>query len=446
MKPIKLTINAKAYDCYIYGGYVFFVLRDGRIMFCSYPKLISRLQHKYNEFSGMIKIAFLRNEYFHSDVAKTFLKVPSFKDCLIHDWSRLSSQKNLTLDFNEIEDILAPLCTLPSTPLDIKIYGMRLFVGCMNGMYEVRLCPDRYNLNPQKIERCFDGKVIHLNAKYGEVVLSLGMDGMASESIDVEGDAITKIRDNKVYEEHSNRTSWADTDIMNYRSPSEFSYFHNETMVRKRAGQKKFWEKYETKKITSFGSRQYSMDDLISKSDLKKDDILFSFNSQEKSFIQLRDGSIVSYKFKGEEENSGEEVNPHFSPKRMTVSGLDSTRVFGRALSGVTIPKGCAVEFFDKVVLFQNSTMQIIEDEQVMKVRSFMNTYRFQDILSVTKMDSIVLNALDTLNIQGDVKISRRRYSSGDQVDKYDDIDPKFLSQIATQKDGAVIDEKELPW
>jgi hypothetical protein len=446
MKPIKLTIQANAYDCYVYGGYVFFIMRDGRIMYGSYPKIISILQHKYSEFSGFIKIAFLRNDHYHSNAAKAFLQIPSVKDCLVRDWDRLSQHFDFRLEFEEIEDDLDTLCTLPSTPLDTKIYGMRLFVGCVDGMYEVQLRPDRYRLNPLKIERCFDGKVIHLNAKYGEVVLSLGMDGMVAESIDIDGDDATIIHDNNVIAEKSNKTAWADSDIMNYKTPSEFSYFHNVTMERKRTGQKKYWEKIETRQIIDFGKKQFPMDELISKSGLKKEDILSSFNSQEKSFIQLKNGSIVAYNFKDEKDENKEFLSPYLSSKGIKISKTENVKSLGRMITGTTVPKGCAVEFFDKVVLFQNSNMQVIEDEEVMKVRSFMNTYRYQDILSVTKMDSITLHALDTLDISREIKTYRRQKQNLDLEDFDKEMDPEILSLIKGEDTEPSDNDSDLPW
>lgn len=443
MKPISLTIQMDAYDCYIYGGYVFFIMRDGRILYGSYPQLISRLEYKYQEFSGLIKIAFLRNDYYHSNSAKAFLKIPALKECIYMEWDRLSKKDNLFLEFDEIEDILGTLCTLPSTPLDTKIYGMRLFVGCVDGMYEVQLCPDGRHLNPKKLERCFDGKVVHLNAKYGEIVLSLGFDGLVAESIDIEGDDITKVNDKNVYDQRSHRTSWASTDILNYSTPMEFSYFRNTISERNRTGQKKFWEKYETKQIVGFATEKISMDEMIVDSGIRKDEIIACFNSQEKSFIQLKDGSVVSFNFKEKKEESQEKA-PVFSSKRVSLATAEMTKGFGRVLSGTTIPKGCALEFFDKVVLIQNSLMQIIENQEVMKVRSFMNAYRFQDILSVTKQDSITLHALDTLDVSRDIK-PRIPLNSSSEPD-YPDIDPELLKEIAFTQVNKSENDSDLPW
>lgn len=441
MKPIKLSIEISAYDCYLYGGYVFFIMRDGRILYGSYPRLISRLEQKYQLKSGMIKIAFLRNDYYHSNAAKAFLNVPEVRDAIYREWVNLVLNEQFILYYDEIEDILSTLCVLPSLPLDTRIYGMRLFVGCVDGLYEVRLCPEGHDLNPQKIERCFDGKVIHLNAKYGEIVLSLGMDGLVADKIDINGDEVTKVRDNNVFAQRSHRTSWASADIMNYSNPMEFSYFRNTITERSRSGQKNFWEKYETKQIVSFASQEFSMDRMIVKSGLIKDDIVAVFNSQGKSFFQLKDGSIVSCLLK--EEKDDNVITPVLSNKKVSLAPADTLNGFGRMLSGTTIPKGCVIEFFDRVVLFHNSTIQTIENEEVMKVRSFMSSNRFQDILSVTKQNYITLHALDTLDVSRTFSSNFRNDFTPEPNVETDGIDPDWLASLVTPDDS---DDSELPY
>lgn len=443
MRPIRLSIEMKAYDSYIYGGYVFFIMRNGQILYCSYPRLVYLLQDKYDEFSSLIKIAFLRNDYYYTKSADAFLKIPSMRECLQKEWERLSGLGELHLKFDEIKDELKLLCELPSTPLDVKVYGMRMFVGCTDGMYEIRLHPTNKSINPSKIEKCFDGKVLHVNAKYGEVVLSLGFDGLSAASIDLDGDRITKVSDKSVKSQRSTRSCWADTDIVNYSTPSEFCYFQNQTQERKRSGQKKFWERYETKQIVEFGNRTFSMDSMLANSGLKKEEIVACFNGKEKSFIQLKDGSFVSLLIKSEADTT-ENAKPIFSSHMVRISSSDEMKPLGRMLSGVTIPKGCVVEFMDKVVLFHNSAIQVIENEEVMKVRSFMNTYRFNDILSVTKMDWVTLHALDTLNIER-MPRKPKKPSPAIPADIFDGVNMDDL-KINGHPIFAVDDDNDLPF
>ena len=62
MKTIKLNFDIKAFDCYLYGGNIYFVMQNGSIMYASYPKIISRLAREYGDVDfPFLKVAFLRN-------------------------------------------------------------------------------------------------------------------------------------------------------------------------------------------------------------------------------------------------------------------------------------------------------------------------------------------------------------------------------------------------
>ena len=75
MKTIQLKISVKAHDCYIYGGYIFFVMQDGRIVYGSYERFINRAIKKIEGATDLLKVAFLRNEHYYSKQIKSFLKM-----------------------------------------------------------------------------------------------------------------------------------------------------------------------------------------------------------------------------------------------------------------------------------------------------------------------------------------------------------------------------------
>ena len=243
MKTIKLNFDIKALDCYLYSGNIYFVMQNGSIMYAPYPKIISRLAKKSNESDfSFLKIAFLRNEFYYSQSSRTFLKVPGMKEVLKWNWERLS-ETEFTLTYEDIEDLLQPLCEWVSIPLDMRIYGMRMFLGCRAGLYEVII--DANNNGRKKLQRCFDSKVTCVNAKYGELVVSADTEGLFAASIDMEGCTQTKVDEKKVVEKRSLRTVWANTDLFNYYGKEEFSYISNEyqTIPKKKD---RFWEHRET--------------------------------------------------------------------------------------------------------------------------------------------------------------------------------------------------------
>lgn len=443
MKTIQLKISAKALDCYIYGGYIFFVMQEGRIVYGSYERLINRAIKKFGEGSDLIKVAFLRNDHYYSKQIKPFLKIPGVKDAIYRSWGELTNE-TLWLEWEEIDDLMTTICEYESFPIDFRIYGMRMFIGCRKGLYEVNLRPEGHRLNPSKIERCFDtSKIICVNPKYGELVASADSDGMIAKSIDMDGHRPTFIQDRDIIPQRSLRTGWSEFDIFNYSDTADFSFFANEYESVK-ADNGRYWEKADGKRISSFGVRQHSMDSMLEMSRIKKDDILYCFNGATNAFVHLRNGKLVTVTLKGNRQGEVGEFSLSKYAKSVTKDGMINDS--GRIISGFTIPKGCVIEYFDKVVLLRDSHAQVIEDGLAIKVRNFMTSNKYQDVLSVTKDNEITLHAIDTLDLERDLNNGIRRNPVAEPVDIFAGMDAvpyNFIGKIEGVADENDID---LPW
>ena len=98
---------------------------------------------------------------------------------------------------------------------------------------------------------------------------------------------------------------------------------------------------------------------------------------------------------------------------------------YGRVISAFSIPKGNVMEFFDKVLLLKDGRSYVIEEEPTIRTRSFMNSIRYQDILSVTKEERVTLHAMDTLNVSRNA-ITGRKQSESSLADVFDAIGLKM--------------------
>lgn len=417
MKTIKLNFDIKALDCYLYGGNIYFIMQNGSIMYAPYQKIISRLARNNSEGDFyFLKLAFLRNEFYYSQQGRTYLKIPGMKEVLRWNWQKLS-ETEFTLTYENIEDILQPLCEWESIPLDVRIYGMRMFLGCRDGLYEYII--DEYK-SRKKLERCFESKVTCVNAKYGELVVSADTEGLYATSIDLENSSKTRIDEKNVIEDRSLRTIWADADIFNYYGKEDFSYISNEyqTVPPKKD---RYWEHRETKRITRFAASKQSMESVIKKSGLKKENVEYCFNSSNNAYVFLKEGKLRVYSLKGKQndrDNGWDEIElPKSSRKGVNDDLLD----FGKVISAFSIPKGSIMEFFDKVLLLKDGHSYILEEEPAIRTRSFMSSIRYQDILSVTKENMITLHALDTLNVSRNV-INDRTQNNATLANVFDAI------------------------
>ncbi len=421
MKTIKLNFDIKALDCYLYGGNIYFVMQNGSVMYAPYPKIISRLARNCEESDfSFLKLAFLRNEFYYSQPSRTFLKVPGMKEVLKWNWERLS-ETEFTLTYDDIEDLLQPLCEWESIPLDMRIYGMRMFLGCRAGLYEIVIDADNRR---QKLQRCFDSKVTCVNAKYGELVVSADAEGLYAASIDIEGGTRTKLDEKRAVENRSLRTVWADTDLFNYYGKEEFSYISNEyqTVPQKKD---RFWEHRETKRITRFAAKKQPMESVIVNSGLKKEDIGYCFNNSSNAYVFLKSGKLRIYSLK-DKQYAEKEGWDEIELSKQSRKGVEDDLIdYGRVISAFSIPKGNVMEFFDKVLLLKDGRSYVIEEEPTIRTRSFMNSIRYQDILSVTKEERVTLHAMDTLNVSRNA-ITGRKQSESSLADVFDAIGLKM--------------------
>lgn len=415
MKTIKLNFDIKAFDCYLYGGNIYFVMQNGSVVYAPYPRIISRLSRNYKESDfSFLKLAFLRNEFYYSQPSRTFLKVPGMKEILKWNWEKLS-ETEFTLTYKDIEDLLQPLCEWESIPLDMRIYGMRMFIGCRAGLYEIVIDGDN---RKKKLQRCFDSKVTCVNAKYGELVVSADTEGLYAASIDMEGGERTKVDEKKAVESRSLRTVWADTDLFNYYGKKEFSYISNEyqTIPQKKD---RFWEHRETKRITRFAAKNQPMELVIENSGLKKEEIGYCFNNSRNAYVFLNSGKLRVYTLKNKQYDEKEGWNEIELSKQSRKGVEDNLMDYGRVISAFSIPKGNVMEFFDKVILLKDGRSYVIEEEPTIRTRSFMNSIRYQDILSVTKEERVTLHAMDTLNVSRNA-ITGRKQSESSLADVFD--------------------------
>lgn len=180
MNPfIRFSLLVEAIDCYLYCGYLFIVMNDGRLLNVSYHFLVNQLKARYPEYSSLIELVFLHNEYAKSDAAKIILGVSEINDAFKNVWKRAADEISFELYFEDISDECNIIDEYSSMPLDMRAYGGRLFVGCRHGLYESKLNLDgSFRIQPSKLSKCFDGKVIGLNSRNGIVVVSADWDGL----------------------------------------------------------------------------------------------------------------------------------------------------------------------------------------------------------------------------------------------------------------------------
>lgn len=388
MNPVvKFSINVEAIDCYLYGGYLFLVMADGQLLYVSYHKVVNRLKYEYPQYSSLIELIFLHNEYSKGEAAKIIFGVTEIREVVEKIWLKAAKEIEFELNFKDIQEECKSIGEYSSIPLDIRLYGYRLFLGCKDGLYESRLnLEDNYQINPSHLEKCYDGKVIGVNANYGSVVISADWDGLLTGEI-LDFDSKFRLDERHPQCKRSLRTGWMTTDLMNYEGTSEFDYYRNEYLQKKDTEEKHFYSKAkisERKIIKQFGTEVYGMETLFNKSNIDKEDIVYSFNSSQKGFFVMSDGSILNATVRA----NGLADSYYISSRSTNFAKFDRD-IIDKPLSSCIVPSGCILEFFDKVVLIQNSQSLSLVNHSVNSVRSYTSSTNYRNIVSVVDDDKV---------------------------------------------------------
>ncbi len=396
---VEFKIKANLIDCYLYAGYLFLVMANGRITYLSYHRVIHRLKERYPQYAGLIDLIFLHNEYSKSMAGKILLGIQEIKNETKRLWLRASKEIDFTLDFADIEEFCEEVGEWNSMPLDIRMYAMRLFFGTKEGLFESRLNMEdmNYRLHPTTIDKVFDTKVINLNAKNGSLVISADKEGLFGAEI-FEGNRRTEVDENVISPKRSLRTAWASVcDLINYESSQKFEYIRNKSaMITKQTAKKfRYGDNIERKKIISFGESVYNMDSLLRAVDFKKEDIEYCFNSSTTGFFILKDGRFVNVNFRN--ETGIAEV--YFSSTLTIQPKLNKKTKSKKVLSGCLVPNGCVVEYFDRVVLYQKGKAYTLAEKQVNNVRTYIGSRNYRDIVSIISSDEVAFHSVDSFDL-----------------------------------------------
>lgn len=389
MRTLRFSINVKAVDSYLYGGYLFLALEDGALGYIPMSRIMHRLKERYPEFTSLLRLAFERNDFFSNETGKTFLGIPEVMKVMMKLWNFASESVDFCLDFDELEDDFYVIDNIKSFPiLDLKMYAMTLFVGCKDGLLESRLNlgDDNYSIAPGKFRKKFDAKIIGLNACCGSIVVSAGKDGLFFGPFDMDEGVVVNERP---VDDVSYRTGWSSTDIVNYKSSSDFEYLTN--IVEKFEDKplfSKYDERSERKRIVQLGEQKYGMRQLFKTDIFDINDIVYAFNGSSSSFVLTKQGLYNMSFIKTQDDI-------HLSQRVYELSLFDKNRKFEKPISASVVPAGCVIEFYDEVVAVKNNQVIALETEPAYSVRTYMNSFRYRNMVGVTKQDVMTIHSLD---------------------------------------------------
>ena len=407
MKTLNFKItNIKAIDSYLYAGNMYVFFESGRIAYVSFSYMVHLLQDDYPQYRNLFELAFLHNDYVNSAPGRLILGMNGVRPQILKEWDKARKEVSFAIPYERISRYFHELGEWVSIPLDVRIYAMRVYLGCENGLYENIISQDeKAKVTLHSSDRVFDSKVVSVNARYGTIAISADGEGLFSSSI-IEENHHIQVLDNPDVNGISLRTDWKDTDLLSYDGESRFLYIHNqsERAQRDTPNYRNLRKAGDYRHITDFAIQVDEMDPLLNELEIEYENLSYCFNSGSSAFLKLKDGTFFATDFKQRSGGTYKKV-------------IKEEKGCKRIMSSAIIPGGCVLRYHDKSVIYKDGTSLMMYDGPTYGIRSYINSNQYRSLVTVNTEESILIHSTEMFDpiapVQEDMQqYGRVRYSN----------------------------------
>lgn len=430
MKVFKIFLPGKFLDAYCYMEKLVIITQDTSFLSLNLEELIQGIESKYENFNPIPRMLFLRNDWGQSQFAKGLFSNKSISNSLSLLLDKFPQQLEFDIENKNIDKNHKDLDIQGGMPLDITLYNQRLYIGATTGVYKASLKSDKncFSLTEKPTKR-LDATCVNISVKSGTIAASCCDDGLFTAIGEFSRSQVeAKTSDmKKLSAETSLRTEWFGHDLVNYASHFEPTLFHStrEKQPGSRAGStitsidsdnpiylmKEFLaqkqelhqeiENTHASIIQPESESGYDSDSLYETyedddaddyaDDYEDDDLIqYVYLSKSNFFIHMYDGEFLS-----SQVSKSKDGKLNFKAHK---SYRDQEN---QILSVHQVNMGSVIESFNKIWLFSHEKWTLLVEDKAISVRTFPQSKRYQNLVSVTTEKGIFLLGLfDNSNFQ----------------------------------------------
>ncbi|MGA7702134.1 MAG: hypothetical protein WCB27_21275, partial [Thermoguttaceae bacterium] len=263
--------------------------------------------------------------------------------------------------------------------LDLRVYNQRIYIGADNGLFH---CDYEWSGDTvaaaSHTERRLDARCLNISAKFGAVNASCGEDGLFTSFDDFPWQREEDLPKLRKLADRSLRTAWLQNDLVNYRS------YGDPLLLKGRQEEVEETRYREKKMIVALGEEVVPLFDVLKDQaaafGFDASSVQFAFNSGNTLFLQTAEGHFYSIGIRSRDEGYPE-----------VRFARDYEYPGGRILAGQFSRLGVVVEADDRVALFANGEWLELLRGEVLSVRAFAGSRRYQNVVSIVKEDGIYL-------------------------------------------------------
>jgi hypothetical protein len=378
MKVVKIYIPGRFEDAFLYRGWLVAVTEEKSLRFVALSRITSAIKGS-EQSDPWPSLLFLRNDWINSEQFECLTRNNSVRRALLKSLSAFAERIhyiNLAeTAFRELDPNLP--CDLV---YDLNIYYGRVYFGTDCGLFDAdfdwRHEPE---MQQNAAERRLEAKCLSTSARYSSINASCGSEGLFT-AFDEFGSLNHHDRTNlEQVAPISLRTMWLRYDVVNYETRTKPTLLHSSTENSDVMGFES-----ENRVVTSFqstGTLNELSGYLSGAENIDARDIRFVFNSSNVFFIHTRQGYFYSLGVKRDENDL-----PRFSWTK-SYKGQNGRIVSAHPLRGATT----LIETDKRVLMFAQNNWYRVFDGEVISIKTFNRSRRFQHLACLVKSDGIVL-------------------------------------------------------
>jgi hypothetical protein len=383
MKVVSLSFPGRFEDAFLYMGKLFAITENRSVCIYDMNQITRKLEEDDEALLDVPTHLFCKNELSTSSLFKDRLKDRLNREDFINAVNHLElEQVQITPEYgNSVEwdlEISADII------LDLNIYNRRAYIGTNKGLYHLDLHWDSEDIvQIDQPKQRLDAKCVYTTAKCGTVNASCGSEGWVS-FLDDFALGVNNTPKEKYKQEYSLRTNWLGLDVVNY--PTAVSPTLLRSIVSNAS--KEISDEYDSKQrgriVTDIQDKELKLDSLFSNlesyREFNLDNIQFISNSSSALFINTYDSGLFALGL-NKETHTFNYANKYEGMNEI-VSSLHTIRIIGG---------GTIFETEEKVLLFAKRKFIPIFDDEVISIRTFPNSLHYNNIVSITTSEKILL-------------------------------------------------------
>lgn len=384
MIHLDAVLRADVRDAWLYKGVLLVWDRQNRAFVYSLDDIQAQILRDYGpEVAALANYCLWRNDWRTANSTQTLVSVPAIRKAL----RDLGASAGGTISVELKPQPLAIVGSLSTEKhlLDVQIYANRVYLATTEALFESYIKPE-HPADERETWPLLEHRVADVEARHGAVFAAAEEDGLWLSTINFDEDAWRPVHQPERVGEEAHRLSWTHRSLLAYTSQPLPDLLRTQGHDVRPHGNARFtaFAIESVEQDTSLGDVVSST--LADRRARMPDDVPVALGNSNYRLLMAwqEDWQVIDLR-----AFSGQALKA--KPDQGFNSTLQPPVPSNAVLQTYGVQSGFVVETFDSVHLITASGVQLLLNEQAARVRTYPDSVRHKDVVSVMTDDALHL-------------------------------------------------------